>query len=294
MDFSLYWFMLPVSISVATTAMVSGIGGAALFTPIFLIIFPVLGPEYALQSAVAAIGVALLTEVFGFSSGFVGYYRKGLIDFRSAIPFIAVGVPVAISGAIVARFVNPELLKGAYGLLMLVLAVILVRHQEHAEDGERVAESTVGAMDARPQRTIRARDGQVYTYHVPRQGIGAVATGVGAFLTGMVSVGIGEVIMPQLVKRNRVPVAVAAATSVFTVIVVIAAASFTQISALLAEGGASAVPWNLVAYTVPGVIIGGQIGPRLQGKVPQHTMIRAIGVLFAIIGLAMLWLIVRG
>ena len=55
MDFSLYWFMVPVSMMVATTAMLSGIGGAALFTPIFLIIFPLLGPEYELASPVAAI-----------------------------------------------------------------------------------------------------------------------------------------------------------------------------------------------------------------------------------------------
>ena len=33
MDFTLYWFMFPVAILVATAAMLSGIGGAALFTP---------------------------------------------------------------------------------------------------------------------------------------------------------------------------------------------------------------------------------------------------------------------
>ena len=64
--------MFPISMCVATTAMLSGIGGATLFTLIFLIIFPLLGPEYPLASAVAAIGSALLTEVFGFPSGFVG------------------------------------------------------------------------------------------------------------------------------------------------------------------------------------------------------------------------------
>ena len=79
--------------------MLSGIGGAALFIPIFVIIFPILGPEYPLSTA-AAIGTALMTEVFGFSSGFIGYYRKRLIDFRSAIPFIRVAVPVAIVGAL--------------------------------------------------------------------------------------------------------------------------------------------------------------------------------------------------
>ena len=89
MDWTIYWFMFPVSICVATSAMLSGIGGAALFIPIFAIIFPMLGPEYPLPMA-AAIGTALMTEVFGFSSGFVGYYRKGLIDFRSAVPFFVV------------------------------------------------------------------------------------------------------------------------------------------------------------------------------------------------------------
>jgi uncharacterized membrane protein YfcA len=109
----------------------------------------------------------------------------------------------------------------------------------------------------------------------------------------MLGVGIGEVIMPQLVKRNRVPVPVAAATLVFIVIVTVAPASFTQISGLIAAGGINAVPWNLVVYTVPGVIVGGQIGPRLQGRVPQHVMERAIVILFAVIGVAMVWLVAR-
>jgi uncharacterized membrane protein YfcA len=191
MDWTLYWFMFPVSIGVATTAMLSGIGGAALFTPIFPIIFPLLGPEYALGSAVAAIGAALLTETFGFSSGFVGYIRKRLIDFKSAIPFIAVGVPVALLGALLAQFTDPTGLKASYGLLMLVLCVILLRH--HAPVDHALAaggDASVGAADARPTRTIEARDGSTYTFKVPRQGNGAVATGLGAFLTGLLSVGI--------------------------------------------------------------------------------------------------------
>ncbi len=109
----------------------------------------------------------------------------------------------------------------------------------------------------------------------------------------MLSVGIGEVVMPLLVKRYRIPVAVAAATSILVVIVTVMSASFTHISTLIAEGGINAVPWNLVMYTVPAVIIGGQIGPRLQGLVPSHTMERVIAILFAIIGLAMMWIVFR-
>ena len=122
--------------------------------------------------------------------------------------------------------------------------------------------------------------------------MGGAITSVGAFLTGLLGVGIDEVIVPQLVKRNHVPVAVAAATSVFAVIVTIASASFTQITALIAAGGANAIPWNVVCYTIPAVIIGGQIGPWLQGSIAQRTMEKAIAILFGIIGVAMMWIVV--
>lgn len=294
-DPTLYWFMFPVAICVATTAMLSGIGGAALFTPIFLIIFPLLGPQYPLESAVAAIGSALLTETFGFSSGFIGYYRKGLIDFKGAIPFIIVGVPVAIVGALLAQFANPDLIKAGYALMMIFIAYEMFTHHKPqiATTQENNKSGNSDSAETDDLRTITAKDGRTYKFKPPRQGLGAIATSIGAFLTGLLSVGIGEVVMPQLAKRNKVPIPVAAATSVLVVIVVVASASFTHVSALISEGGFSAVPWNLVMYTIPAVIIGGQIGPRLQGKIPQRAMEVSIGILFSAIAIAMGWIVLR-
>lgn len=302
MDFALYWFMFPVSICIATVAMLSGIGGAALFIPIFLIIFPMLGPEYpmsvfaatlGISGSVVAIAVALLTETFGFGSGFVGYYRKGLIDFKSTVPFLMVSIPCAIAGALIVFWagsnLNENYIKGAYGFIMLVIAFILIRHVGHA-DGTADNKPGETSHDTQAMRTIIARDGTTYSFAAPRQGRGAIATAIGGLLTGTVGVGIGEVMIPQLVKRNRVPVAVAAATSVLIVIVTVAAASFTLIYQLIQAGGINAVPWHLAIYTLPAVLIGGQIGPRLQGMVAQRTMERAIGALFIVIGVAMCWI----
>jgi uncharacterized membrane protein YfcA len=293
-NWTLYWFMFPIAMCVATTAMLSGIGGAAMFAPIFMIIFPILGPEYPFENIAAAIGVALLTEVFGFSSGFIGYYRKQLIDYKSAIPFILVGVPIGIVGALLLTTFKEfeEVLRGIYGLLMLILSLVLIRPNKSEKEGD-VGEGVAVNELRRPVISITARDGSSYTYNKPQQGAGAIATGVGGFLTGLLGVGIGEVVMPQLSKRNGVPIPVAAATSVFVVIVVVAAASFTQISSLVAQGGLKAIPWNVVIYTVPAVIIGGQIGPRLQGKISQHAMERSIGYLFLIIGIAMSYIAIQ-
>jgi uncharacterized protein len=295
MDWIQYWFMFPVSICIATIAMLSGIGGAALFIPIFVIIFPLLGPEYPLTTS-AAIGSALMTEVFGFSSGFVGYYRKRLIDFRSAIPFLRVSVPVAVVGAVLLAVLKEQelLLKGSYALLMIGLCPMILRHTPPAEMYIEHGAEGPDKTEKRPVRTVTAKNQHVYTFRAPRLGaVGAFMTSFGGFLTGLLGVGIGEVIMPQLVKRNHVPVPVAAATSVFIVIVTIASASFTQVTALMAAGGANAIPWNLVAYTIPAVIIGGQVGPWLQGRIAQRTMEKSIAILFGIIGVSMAWIVLR-
>ncbi len=284
MDLTLYWFMFPVAIAVATSAMLSGIGGAALFTPIFILIFPMLGPEYPLSSTVAAIGTALLTETFGFSSGFVGYFRKRLIDFSIVTKFLRISVPVAILGAFLAHFVPGGFLIAGYALLVFALAIIhvFVPH----DDAPRPARPHP-VHDANLRHLVD-RAGREYVYPIPRLKPSDVAyTGLGAFLTGMVSVGIGEVIVPQLTKRG-VPMAVAVAASVSIVIVTVACASFTLIAQLISAGGFEAVPWNLVMYTIPGVIIGGQIGPRLQGLVSHRTMEHAIGALFFMLSGAML------
>ncbi len=299
MDFTIYWFMFPVSICIATTAMLSGIGGAAFFMPIFLIVFPLLGPEYPLASPVAAIGVALLTETFGFSSGFVGYLMKRLIDFRVARALIVFAVPAGIVGALLSHLANPEHLKLGYGALMILLSYILFRGHgpEEAETGQPTNGFWAKWLDRSgyvvEQRQTTDRDGKVYTYEFHRPKKGSAALGLGGFLTGLLSVGIGEVVMPLLIRRYRFPVPVAAATSILVVIVTVMSASFTHISSLIAEGGWNAVPWNVVCYTIPAVIIGGQIGPRLQGKVSSKNMEIVIAWLFLGIGAAMLWIVYR-
>ncbi|MGB5490458.1 MAG: sulfite exporter TauE/SafE family protein [Woeseiaceae bacterium] len=271
MDFTLYWFMFPVSICVATCAMLSGIGGAALFTPIFVLLFPLLGPEYVLASTFAAISTALLTQTFGFISGFVGYYRRRMIDFDLALRFIKIAAPVAVIGALVAHRVNDAILIAAYATLVFIMAIGMLFLR-----GRRATRPNYDSPNPHP--------------HFPARDF--ALTGVGAFLTGMVSVGIGEVIVSRLTKRG-VAVGTAAATSVAIVMFTILLATATLITQLVRDGGVGAIPWNLICYEVPGVVIGGQIGPRLQGLVSQRTMERAIGALFIVLSIAMMTVALR-
>jgi uncharacterized membrane protein YfcA len=294
MDWVQYWFMFPVSMCIATIAMLSGIGGAAYFIPIFAIIFPILGPEYS-QPMVAAIAVALFTETFGFASGFIAYRRRGLIDYGMAKHFLIFAVPFGILGALLAFVINEELLKIGYGLLMLILAYVLLKG--HAVERKKISDDGAVYYDTSypiHKRSLTDRDGNIYNYHFHRPRKGSALLGFGGFLTGVLGVGIGEVTLPLLARRYRVHIPVAAATSILVVIITVMSASFTQFSKLIQEGGVNAVPWNLICYTVPAVILGGQIGPRVQGLVPARLVEILIGSLFMLIGIAFIWIVYRG
>ncbi len=272
MDFTLYWFMFPIAIMVATMAMLSGIGGTALFMPIFLLLFPALGHQYQLTDPVTAIAAALLTSSFGFISGYIGYYRKGLIDFKQGYLFVWISIPFAIIGVLVAHLISAEALRLFYGALLFLLAYLMIMGFTISAGGKNSTDIPGTIKD--------------YTYFIYRPK--KLLTALGGLLTGMLSTGIGEVVMPQLVKDGKLPVGVAAASSVLVVMVTMIIASLAHIITLVNNEGFEAVPWHLVCYTIPGVVIGGQLGPALQGRIPRRVMTTAIGLLFVFLGIGML------
>ena len=46
--------------------------------------------------------------------------------------------------------------------------------------------------------------------------------------------------------------------------------------------------FNIVVFTIPGVIMGGQTGPKLQKIVPEDKMKAGISIVFVIIGIFIL------
>lgn len=291
-DWVVYWFMFPACILIATVAMLTGISGTAMLTPFLILVFPLIGVP--VLSPPQVIGMALFTEFFGFVSGVVGYRRKRLIDYRRGRRLVAVSVPIIIISSLISSSgaINVNLLKVTYGLMMILIATYLaltaaanVRNRDLAKLPQEV--NKIPRINESIQETIiKTREGREYRYRVCDPHRGYLITGVGAAMEGLVSVGLGELLMPNLVKRCKVPVAVSAATSVFIIAVTVLSGSLTSIFTLLQKGGFNAVPWNLILYTIPGAVIGGQLGARFQGRISSQRTERFIAILFLLIGLA--------
>jgi uncharacterized membrane protein YfcA len=224
-----------------------------------------------------------LTEVFGMGNGLLNYVRQRVVDYATAKWLLLGAVPAVVLGAFAAHYVPTTLLKLAFGVGLLGLGGFLVYYDppEECVPGECEGEYLEQKNTGRGKTTIETTDGETFRYDTCWRppGVG-LSTAVG-FSTGLISAGLPEVTTTQLIVRCRLPPRVAVATSVF--VLAIAAIAGTIVHAL-----AATPVWYIVAWSIPGVLIGGTLGTRVGKYVPSEIMEPALGVVFAIVGLVVL------
>ena len=260
------WWVFPVSVCIATVALSTGISGALFFSPFFLI-------AVGLQPA-QAIGAGLITELFGTSFASINYIRQRVIDYKTSRALLMATVPAAIIGAYLAHRIEAGILQIVFGISLALLAITVIYHstQKNIQPTSHVIEQ------AKNTTVLQSRDGNTYSYRTCNRPIGVSLAGIGAFLTGLISAGLPEITTTQLIIRCHIPPRVAVATSIFVLTVTVFFAA--GVHALSSQPA-----WHVVTWSVPGVIVGAQIGTRLQGKVPAHISERILGSLFLAVGL---------
>ncbi len=279
-----YWYLLPASIVIATIAMSSGIGGAVFFSPLFMI-------GLQLEPKIA-IGAALATELFGFSSGLYAYWKSKLIDFNLGLSLLVISIPFAILGTVYGDLVPPMVLKAIFAI-----GIIFIGYQLYIswreEEREKLAAEHKKEFEVIHESELTDVAGTTYKYTVCNKNMGRMFAAVGGAFLGMISVGLAELQEYHLVAKCKVPAKVAIATSIFVVVVTVLVASVGHFYEFAVEGGEVLNQvMNIIVFTIPGVIIGGQLGPKLQEKVPADKMKVAISILFIVVGIFMLYTLI--
>jgi len=273
--FVAHWWVFPVSILFATVALSAGVSGALFFSPFFMLVVGLTPSQ--------AIGAGLLTEVFGMGNGLRSYVKQGVVDFQTAKWLLLGAVPAVVAGALAAHYVPTAVLKGIFGVGLLVLGGFLVYYEspEGHTPGEREGPFLREKNTGRGTTTIETVDGETFVYDTCWRPPGVALSTIGAFVTGLISAGLPEIVTTQLIVRCRIPPRVAVATSVF--VLAIAATAGAIVHAL------TATPvWYVVAWSIPGVVIGGTIGTRIGKYVPSELMETGLGVVFGFVGLVVL------
>jgi len=266
-----HWWIFPAAVLFSTVALASGVSGALFFSPFFM-----LGVGLA---PAQAIGAGLLTEVFGMGNGLRSYVGQGVVDYDTAKYLLAAAVPAVVAGAVAAHFAPTTLLKLLFGAGLVALGGFLVYYEpaQDCEPGECEGSFLQRKNGENGTTTIVAADGERFEYDTCWRPPGVGLAGVGAFVTGLISAGLPEIVTTQLVVRCRVPPRVAVATSVFVLAITATVGAFVH--------ALTATPvWWVVAWSIPGVLVGGQIGTRVGKYLPSDLMETGLGVVFGLVG----------
>lgn len=250
-----YWYMLPISIIIAAIATSAGIGGAIFFSPIFLL-FLKIKPQ-------VAIGTALITEIFGFGSGLLAYIKRKLINYRIGNFLFFITIPVVILGSYLSNIIKPT-------TLIIILGILII---------------AIGIRFLIPDKVTKT-DKNFKN--------GLIIPAIGSLFMGMTSIGLGELDEYYFIYKLKLPIKVAVATSVYVLSITVLVASISHIIGFFSIGDLKVFDQiiSLVIFTIPGVIIGGQIGPKLINTISANKLRKYLSFIFLIIG-AMLFLSIK-
>lgn len=253
-DLISFWYLLPIGIVIATLYTSTGISGANFWAPVYLLwlkIDPLVG-----------FWLALVSMLFGSIGGLIGHTRHKTINYFLVKKYLLVTVPFAFFGALLIPFVNPLVLFFLFGSFVIVYGSYLF-HKTHKTEQPK--------MDKHEK-------------------IHYFLGSIGGFLTGLISVGLGKLILPHCIKHKRViHHSEAVGTTLVIVFVTSIVAVLTRLNPIFIESlKLSFEPVvSMLIYVIPGVLIGGQIGPVIAKRLNLKTMKIYIAILLILIGILM-------
>ncbi|MUV89351.1 TSUP family transporter [Halapricum sp. CBA1109] len=310
-----YWWLFPFFLLGATIVNTVGISGSALFVPFLIFIFPIFA--YPLKP-VTLVKIGLISESFGLSSSSVAFVKHGLVDRRLAVTLVGGAVPFVVAGAVASFFIPEYLFQFLLGLALLASSILLFKadlgHEEPGSADDGGATAADGGLDGMPNDADKlgpagvVTDGGGNVTRVDRDGndYGYTRGGylerfanysVGGVFQGLAGFGIGELGIISML-RTKVPVKVAIGTNHIVVATTAILASLVHVFGGTIVPGAhnisiASTPWNMVVWTVPATVTGGQIAPYVASALDTGTIKKGVGVLFAVIATA-LFLIASG
>ena len=247
------------SILIGVALGIIGGGGSILTVPVLVYLFTI---EPVLATAYSLFIVGLTSAV-----GSVGYFKKGLVNIKTAIVF---GIPSIIAVFITRAIIVPAIPREIFSvgefivtknlLLMLFFAIIMI---------------AASYSMIKKDKKIIFEEPQQQIFNYPFIIIEGAIVGI---ITGLVGAGGGFLIIPALVILSKLPMKEAVGTS----LVIIAAKSLIG---FFGEGGENNIDWQFLFIISLFAIVGIFIGTALSKKINGNKLKPAFGWFVLVMGI---------
>lgn len=227
---------LALSILVGVALGLLGGGGSILTLPILVYVLK--------MDAHAAIATSLLVVGTTSAAALIPHARAGRVRWKTGATFGATSMVGAYAAGRVAHFIPGIVLLLAFGAMMLVTAVAMMRPQ-------RTVDPTVGDTPAKNAFLWIVLEGLA---------VGAV--------TGLVGAGGGFLVVPALVLLGRLPMSEAVGTSLLVI-------TMKSFAAFAGHASGAEIDVPMAAAVTVAAIVGSVGGAAIAGRMPAAMLRKA-------------------
>ncbi len=246
-----HWLAFPIGILIATAVSSVGLGGGVLWMPFFLIVFR-LTPETAVLSS-------LLIQTAGMGSASWAFYRQKRVDFKLAMCLLIIAIPGIVVGALAVDWLKPAYMELIIGILVMMTAFLFVSYNQKYDDLGQARANMSGAWR--------------YSWIVVPASV----------FNGMLSVSMSEWLIPMMRSKLELKMSCAVGTCIFIAFSTCLFGAFIH----LFMGGRPNI--QSVLWAVPGVIIGGQLGPRITQRIDERLLKEVFIFLLTLLGIHLIY-----
>jgi uncharacterized membrane protein YfcA len=250
-----------------------GVGGGTIVVPILIIVF-------GLESRVA-VGTSLVMILFTALSGTIAYFRQKRIDWPVGLLASVATVPGAAIGAYLTNFFSSRVLAIIFGLMLFLMAALMIRRSGRVieKQNDRIMRNTE-SEPKRWKRRIVDGTGKVFNYdarlipNLPLFFFGGLAS-------GFLGIGGGLIVVPILADGVGLPMHLAVATSLLTMI-------FTSLSGASTHVMLGDVRFDYAVPLIIGILLGAQAGARTARRLKSATLERVFALFVIAIGIILI------
>jgi uncharacterized membrane protein YfcA len=253
-----------------------GVGGGIIVVPILVLAFNLVSREAA--------GTSLVMVMFTALSSTAVYYRQKRIDWKIGIAAASVTAPGALIGAYATQLFNSNTLAIIFGVALLLMAAAMIRRTFRRSNRPT---RSFGSTETRSKfhgsvwrRRIVDSTGQIFQYDA-RIYSSLLLLFLGGLASGFLGIGGGLIVVPILAAYVGLPMHIAVATSMLTMI-------FTAISGVSTHILLGDV---LIDYAIPlviGILIGSQLGARIARRIKSANLERIFAIMVLVMGILMI------
>ena len=236
--------MILAGILIGIASGMFGIGGSLIGTPILKIFFSL--PD------LIALATPLPTVIPTAISGAVGYAKKDLINTTIAKGVVLGGLPFTVVGALLTTVISGRWLMILTGLFIIFIWLRLIKNNKNTPPA--------------------------FVKKIPTFVLAVLIGSISGFLSGLLAVGGGIVIMPAFLLFFGLSMQEAAATSLFCI-------AFLAIPGTIVHWLLGNIDWHLVINLCAGMIPASFVGAKIAISLKSRQLELLFSVFMLIFGL---------